>query len=47
MHRSAVAVARIAGEELSREIYSVLRSQEMCAATGGVPPELWLWVFPL
>ena len=34
------AEPRIAGEELSRDIYSVLRSQETCcAAIGGVPGE--------
>jgi hypothetical protein len=33
-HRSAVDAARIEGEELSRDMYSVLRSQETCAATG-------------
>ena len=40
-HGSIVdAEPRIAGEELSRDIYSVLRSQETCcAAMGGVPGE--------
>ena len=47
-HGSAVAAVRGVGAELSRDMYSVLRSQETCAATGGVPPEWlwWLW-FPL
>jgi len=34
----STAGARCEGEELSRDMYSVLRSHETLGVTGGVPP---------